>query len=103
MGRDCARIEEASAGSNGHETEAKDWTDVERLSSDRNGWRKIVRERMDHLDKWEKQRGNKYEWSMEERALERNVRGEMDLVCRYEGCGKRCFTKEECTVPARRE
>ncbi|KAI8486755.1 hypothetical protein Bbelb_355030 [Branchiostoma belcheri] len=87
-----------------------DWTDVERLSSDRDGWRKIVRERMDHLDKWERQRGNKYEWSMEEGALERNVRVEMDLVCRYEGCGKRCkskggscFTKEECTVPPRRE
>ena len=32
-----------------------DWTDVERLAGDRSGWKKLVRERMDHLDTYERQ------------------------------------------------
>ena len=27
-----------------------DWTDVGRLASDRSGWKKLVKERMDHLN-----------------------------------------------------
>ena len=32
-----------------------DWTDVERVCMDRDGWKARVRERMNHLDKWERQ------------------------------------------------
>ena len=32
-----------------------DWTDVGRLASDRSGWKKLVKERMDHLDVYERQ------------------------------------------------
>ena len=31
------------------------WTDVGRLASDRSGWNKLVKERMDHLDMYERQ------------------------------------------------
>ena len=34
-----------------------DWTDIERLTGDKKGWKKIVKERMEHLLKWEKQQG----------------------------------------------
>merc|ERR1711867_105278 len=36
-----------------------DWTDVERLCGDRDGWKACVRGRMKHLDKWERQLGNR--------------------------------------------
>ena len=70
-----------------------DWTDVERLCSDRDGWKECVRERMRHLEKWERQQGHLYEWGVNERMCERNERRVIDLVCRYDGCGKVCRSK----------
>ena len=70
-----------------------DWTDVERVCSDRDGWKECVRERMNHLDKWERQQGHMYEWGANERMCERNERRVIDLVCRYEGCEKVCKSK----------
>ena len=32
-----------------------DWTDIDRLASDRCGWKNLVKERMDHLDVYERQ------------------------------------------------
>ena len=32
-----------------------DWTDVGRLASDRSGWKKLVKEKMDHMDVYERQ------------------------------------------------
>ena len=63
-----------------------DWTEVERLTSDRKGWKEKVAERMEHLDRWERQKGHGYSWEQGEERLVRNVvRGEGELVCRYEG------------------
>ena len=71
-----------------------DWTEVERLTSDRKGWKEKVAERMEHLDRWERQKGHGYRWEQGEERLVRNVvRGEVELVCRYEGCGKVCRNK----------
>ena len=71
-----------------------DWTEVERLTSDRKGWKEKVAERMEHLDRWERQKGHGYKWEQGEERLVRNVgRGEGELVCRYEGCGKVCRNK----------
>ena len=40
-----------------------DWTDVGRLASDRSGWKKLVKERMDHLDVYERQLAHGYVWT----------------------------------------
>ena len=37
-----------------------DWADVSRLASDRSGWKKLVKERMDHMDVYERQLGHGY-------------------------------------------
>ena len=51
-------------------------------------------ERMEHLDRWERQKGHGYMWEQGEERLVRNVgRGEEELVCRYGGCGKVCRNK----------
>ena len=76
-----------------------DWTEVEQLTSDRKGWKEKVAERMEHLDRWERQKGhgyNGYRWEQGEERLVRNVvRGEGELVCRYEGCGKVCRNRNK--------
>ena len=43
-----------------------DWTDVERLASDREGRKRMVKVRMDVLYKCEKQMGRQYEWGENE-------------------------------------
>ena len=79
-----------------------DWTDVERICSDREGWKKRVKERMDHLDIWERQKGHGYMWGINEDTAERNTSRELDLVCRYEGCGKVCKSKGGLTLHQKR-
>ena len=68
---------------------------MERLSGDRDGWKECVRERMRHLDKWERQLelGHMHIWGAGERLLERNEGRTIDLECRYERCGKLCKSK----------
>ena len=70
-----------------------DWTDIERLCGDRDGWKTCVRERVNHLDKWERQLGHKYVWDAGENPLQRNDRRVLDLECKYDGCGKVCKSK----------
>ena len=70
-----------------------DWTDMERVCSDRDGWKKCVSDRMRHLERWERQQGHRYVWGPNESMIERNDRRVLDLVCRYEGCGKVCKSK----------
>ena len=50
-----------------------DWTEVERLTSDRKGWKEKVAERMEHLDRRERQKGHGYRWEQGEERLVRNV------------------------------
>ena len=70
-----------------------DWTDVERVCMDREGWKAWVKIRMIHVDRWEQQGGHRYVWGVNEERVDRNDRRVIDLVCRYEGCGKVCLSK----------
>ena len=79
-----------------------DWTDVERLASDRKGWKRMVKARMDVLYVWEKQMGHQYEWGENEERVEREVRAETILECMYDGCGKVCNSKAALTVHQKR-
>ena len=69
-----------------------DWTKVGALSADRDGWRKMVEERMEHLEKYERSKGNLRTGEEIERNIARE-RTEEDLVCSWEGCGKRCKSR----------
>ena len=80
-----------------------DWTEMELLTSDRKGWKEKAVERMEHLDRWERQKGHGYRWEQGEERLVRNVvRGEGELVCRYEGCGKVCRNKAGLVIHEKR-
>ena len=79
-----------------------DWTYVERLASDRRGWKKMVKERMEVLYRWECQQGHQYEWDEDEERVEREVRMGVELECKYEGCGKVCWSKGALTVHQKR-
>ena len=69
-----------------------DWTKVGVLSADRDGWRKMTEERMEHLEKYERSKGNLRTGEEIERNIVRE-RTEEDLVCSWEGCGKRCKSR----------
>jgi hypothetical protein len=79
-----------------------DWTDVERLTSDREEWKSRVGERMEHLYNWECQKGHKYEWRENEERMERKARSINVLECRYEGCGKVCKSRAGLTIHEKR-
>ena len=85
-----------------------DWTDIERRTKDRDGWRKFVRERMERLYLWEKQMGHKYEWRDGEERVQRSecvVEEEVEgggFLCRYEGCGKVCKSGGGRTIHEKR-
>ena len=79
-----------------------DWTEVERLANDRKGWKRMTAERMKHLYEWECQNGHEYEWGANEERLERNVQGENDLECKFEGCGMICRSKAGLTMHQKR-
>jgi len=84
-----------------------DYTDIERLVGDRDGWRKIVRDRVEHIEVWEKQQGHRYEWGNGEGKVDRNVvqdRGEVveGFRCHWEGCGKVCKSKGGLVVHEKR-
>ena len=68
-----------------------DWTDVGRLAGDRSGWKKLVKERMDHLYLYERQllHGVRMK-GWEERLVRNERRVNDDLRCRYEGCERMC-------------
>ena len=70
-----------------------DWTDIERVCLDREGWKAWVKIRMLHVDRWEQQGGHRYVWGVNEERVDRNDRRVIDLMCRYEGCGKVCKSK----------
>ena len=84
-----------------------DYTDIERLVSDRDGWKNIVRVRMEHVDLWERQQGHKYEWGRREEKVERSVgrvRGNelMGYRCHWDECGKVCKSKAGLVAHERR-
>ena len=79
-----------------------DWTDIERIVEDRDGYRELVRERVGHIEKWDRQKGHKYVWEEGEESIGRSVSRDLDLVCRWEGCGKVCLSKGGLTLHQKR-
>ena len=75
-----------------------DWTDLGEVTSDRKKWKKLVKERMEKLDKWEKSKGHRWTGGV----VERNERSaeETGYVCRV--CKKVCKSKGGLTVHRRR-
>ena len=49
------------------------WTEFERLTRDRKVWKEKVAERMEHLDRWNKQKGHGFRWEQGEERLVKNV------------------------------
>ena len=67
-----------------------DWTDIARLTEDRKIWKASVRERIEHLEKWERRNAN----DNTEPQLERNQRVvEESFICDIDGCDKVCRSK----------
>jgi hypothetical protein len=77
-----------------------DYTKIGMLTADKKEWKRKVKERMKHLEKWEKQRGN----ANQEEKIDRStpVREEGELKCEWEGCNKVCKSKAGLTVHRRR-
>ena len=75
-----------------------DWTRIGSITKDRAGWKKIVRERMDHVKKWEWSQG--HSWVGE--PLLRATREAVELVHKCEVCEKVCKTKAGLTIHRRR-
>jgi hypothetical protein len=77
-----------------------DYTRIGMLTSQRKEWKRSVNKRMKHLERWERQRGNK---NQEER-IERSNRMEEtnDLKCDWEGCNRICKTKAGLAVHRKR-
>ena len=78
-----------------------DWTDLKGVTGDRKEWKRIVKGRMEKLDKWEKSRGHKWEGEvMEMRNEERGAVATNGFVCKE--CGKVCKSKGGLTTHRRR-
>ena len=78
-----------------------DWSNAGRMATDREGWRKIVGERMQHVLKWERSRGN----LQQDDAPPDRYSTPLDddpLLCKWPECGKRCKNKGGLTIHQRR-
>ena len=81
-----------------------DWTDIERLTADRDEWRRRVKKRMDHVEQWERQGGHEFdELPAEERVERSEVVDEQDpLRCKWPGCEKLCKSKGGLAIHRKR-
>ena len=77
-----------------------DWTDIERIVGGKDGYRELVRERVGHIERWDRQKGHEYAWEEGEESIGRSA--SRDLVCRWEGCGKVCLSKGRLTLHQKR-
>ncbi len=66
-----------------------DATKIGELTKDRKEWKTLTKERMRHLDKFERSRGNKLTGA----EVPRNVTREEEVMCVCEECGKICKSK----------
>ena len=78
-----------------------EWTRAGGLAAGTEQWSSKVMERMQHLEEWERGRGNK---NRNDPPVERNPGYEETdpLKCRWEGCGKICKIKEGLAIHIRR-
>ena len=78
-----------------------DWIQAGKLAEDRREWRKMVDERMDHLERFERSKGNMRTGE----EIERNVvreRTDEDLICSLEGCRKKCKSRAGLRIHQKR-
>ena len=75
-----------------------DWTDLNGVTKNRKKWKKIVMEKMNRLDKWEKSNGNQWTGG----KLERNElkTTTTDFLCSV--WGKKCKSKGGLVIHRRR-
>jgi hypothetical protein len=78
-----------------------DWTDAGRLAADRDAWRQMVVRRVEHLDRWDRQRGHHRN---DEELVQRSQPSTDDdpLTCKWPGCGKTCKNKGGLVIHQRR-
>ena len=76
-----------------------DTTRVNQLTKDRKEWKRMVNERVKHLDEWESKAGNR---TMGERGERNKLPDNENLTCDVEGCGKTCKSKAGLTNHRRR-
>ena len=76
-----------------------DWSRAGEIAQDRDGWRKMVHDRVEHLVEWEESGGHRREST----RGERNFRvEEVQLICSAEGCGKVCKSKAGLAIHKKR-
>ena len=75
-----------------------DHTNIAALCNDRKEWKRMVRERIHHIEEWERKGGKK---ATGERGERNNIR-EREEVFECEVCGKRCKSKAGLTTHRRR-
>lgn len=68
-----------------------DVSNIAQLTKDRVGWKAIVKERMEHLEGWERRRGKR----VPEEPGDRNHTPEVTetFVCDWDNCGRSCKSK----------
>ena len=64
--------------------------EVERIAMDRAKWKNMVKNRMRHIEQFEKQQGHQYRRQEDEELIERRSQYEIqnNNKCKYEGCGR---------------
>ena len=69
--------------------------EVERIAMDRTKWRNLVKDRMRHLEQFEKQLGHQYRRHENEELIERRSQYiiQNDNKCKYEGYSRTFRTK----------
>ena len=69
--------------------------EVERIAMDRAKWKNVAKDRMRHIEKFEKQLGHQYIRLENEEHITRRSQYEVrnDNKCKYEGCGRTLRTK----------
>ena len=78
--------------------------EVEKIAMDRTSWRNVVKDRMRHIEQFEKQQGHQYGRHENEELIERRPQYEIqnDNKCKYEGCGRTFRTKAGLVIHQKR-
>ena len=81
-----------------------DWCDIERLTADREDWRKRIRERCDHIKMWEKQRAHAMDDIPEQERVQRSqpCEDEDPWRCKWPGGNKVCKSKGGLSIHRKR-
>ena len=77
-------------------------SEIEKKTRERTEWKRLVKERIEHVDKWVAQKGKQYRWEQGEERVSRSQRREGGLICEYEGCGKICKSRAGLTIHQKR-